>query len=696
MSIPIFGYSQSKQELLNEVNASIDNIKNVIKLSEIRIEVGTVIDNQFDPKDETNFESSNFGSSSEKTLQTYFDNLEINTILIYPFNYIKLELDDTRLSEILGKDHFYYYHNPEELPVITPQKVIYLDSTYENVAESFIGMKQIMSKFSYKVDEYGYSYLDEDTAKLSYIEKYVYENKSGFYESFVVPSSKPISQIEFDFALPLHNQTTYTLSNFNKKCKTPYGEIIIDTIVGNELYCTMPSKLYENVMLHAIYKDKRVLNELSSSYFTKKSDKQKNYYYKLLSVTEKAKAMILSFEIKNENELENYINNNTSTEFNEISDESEPQLLDVKYKFSGPIHKVNFIVSDSTIKTTNYHCTYKLEYRACEKNYLVAADLMNSKTGIIDKNGNWVVPPTFDRHFRPLNEYFYWDQIDDYEATYWFDHKTEKLHKVDYRIDDSEIYNEKYVKIEKEYSGLDGLADVTTGKIVLPTEYTFIQLKENKYWLCGQNNLEGVYDANFKQILPIEFTDIEIHKDFFYVRTPNNEKSVYNAEGKLITLYRLDHIYDYFEDGLLLVYLNDIPIGNNKTDNSNSRYCFIDTNGNIKIDLEQLHIESAESFSDGLSAVRNTDGDYGYIDTIGKVVIPYMFETAHSFYPTSKFAYVELKDGTDALIDKRGNVVKIFNGNIISWHANKGDRNSRLVTYSGFVYNEYGEAVKEK
>ncbi|MDD1428759.1 WG repeat-containing protein [Dolichospermum sp. ST_sed9] len=58
-------------------------------------------------------------------------------------------------------------------------------------------------------------------------------------------------------------------------------------------------------------------------------------------------------------------------------------------------------------------------------------------------------------------------------------------------------------------------------------------------------------------------------------------------------------------------------------------------------------------FSEGLAAV-NKVGKWGYINTSGKVVIPYQFDDVDSFQ--EGLANVKI-NGKEHLIDKTGNIV---------------------------------------
>jgi len=57
---------------------------------------------------------------------------------------------------------------------------------------------------------------------------------------------------------------------------------------------------------------------------------------------------------------------------------------------------------------------------------------------------------------------------------------------------------------------------------------------------------------------------------------------------------------------------------------------YIDTEGNVVIEFNSSWAWAGK-FSEGLARVRNTEGKYGFINTSGEVVIPFMYKNAGSF-----------------------------------------------------------------
>ena len=87
-------------------------------------------------------------------------------------------------------------------------------------------------------------------------------------------------------------------------------------------------------------------------------------------------------------------------------------------------------------------------------------------------------------------------------------------------------------------------------------------------------------------------------------------------------------------------------------------YHLLDGEGNILTD-EPVWLMEMESwsFDEGLQAVRNSDGKWGYIDLQGDVVIPCMYNAAYAF--DGALAEVRLGDQV-GYIDQAGNAVYMW------------------------------------
>ena len=105
----------------------------------------------------------------------------------------------------------------------------------------------------------------------------------------------------------------------------------------------------------------------------------------------------------------------------------------------------------------------------------------------------------------------------------------------------------------------------------------------------------------------------------------------------------------YLSTGQYDIGLNSFSEGLVALQNKNHKYGFVNTSGKTVI---PFNYDSAESFSEGLAVV--SKGKYGFIDKIGKAVIPLNYDYANSF---SEGLAIVQKNGKWGAINKQGKVV---------------------------------------
>jgi hypothetical protein len=101
-----------------------------------------------------------------------------------------------------------------------------------------------------------------------------------------------------------------------------------------------------------------------------------------------------------------------------------------------------------------------------------------------------------------------------------------------------------------------------------------------------------------------------------------------------------------FSEGLAQVNLNnEIP-------------AYINSKGKVVINLKNLHVTSAYSFSDGMAVVSRSDEDHksGYINKNGRLTIPFLYVEAHGFSEGLASVKKDI-DGRWGYINKRGECV---------------------------------------
>ncbi len=155
------------------------------------------------------------------------------------------------------------------------------------------------------------------------------------------------------------------------------------------------------------------------------------------------------------------------------------------------------------------------------------------------------------------------------------------------------------------------------------------------------------YASDFSEGLAVVSIKDEANSDQGYTA----HKSVYINEAGQIVI-SLERGAGDFSEGLATIAFaipGYLPRGFHDTGGVN--FGFIDKTGKIVMEPQ---FRDAKDFSEGLTAVMNSDRKWGFIDKTGKVVIPFQFEDAYSF---SEGLACVLTRGLFGFIDKSGNVV---------------------------------------
>jgi len=674
--------AQSKKDLIEKIDDDINGLKTIIKISETRIMITAATTEKFSPDQQSNFESDNTKKVSDSVLNKFFTNRSVNNSLLYPYNIIALDKDEYDLLELMGEKSTYFMDNADMEPVYAPQRFVFLDGTETN--KGFLTRDSIAKKHTKIEKDKGEDYEFVDEKGMNELEKYIWK-ASSFDYNIAVLSPKPIKSIQFKISLPLASKTLYKVSVASPEVKTPYGIIRLDTIVGNQVHCSLPDVENDrDIKIQAYYKDGRVLSQKGSSSNTEITPAKRKLYEDYIKILDKAKEQVNADAIKTEKDLEKWLKSNAPAA---LADAEKGNRKKVIYTFAGPVSSVGFSVSDSLPQMRTFNATYNLDYEEGDGGYFLAMDFAKEKAGFINKEGKWVIQPQFNKHFRKLNQYFYWDQYDNVDNTYWINYKSQKVEKVSYKIDESEIYDGKYVKIEPRVNGDNGVVNAITGQIVLPMEYDNVKFKNSKYWWVLKNGMEGVLDRNFKIILPLKYDDIDIDGDYFKVKE-NNQVNIFDASGKNLTQNKFKTIKGTYHDGLLL-----IEKAEKKDESTVTKYYYVDKQHNIKIRATDKGYEDPEPFSEGLALVENASGDKGFINTAGNLAIPFKFKYANSFYPTSKLALVQLQNESYVLINKKGVVVKNLSGDYYSQDYDEDTNSWKIKVNGGVVYNEFGKEL---
>lgn len=523
--ISSFSFAQDSQALIEYIKEQKSSIEQFIKLSKLKIEITPGKQEPFDPKNKSNFETNkNTDALTTEKLRTFlYDKTKVTLSLTPPYNIARVSFYDYELSELIGQGHFYFNSHQDELPKYTPLKVTYLDGTSRKT-DNFISKETILEQIRAKGD-------DLKTEHLSSLEKLAFKDNTND-EIFFFQSPKPIESIRLRVDIKMAKSNTYRLSNNQKVVTSPYGNFKLDTIVGHKIYFSAPASIKDNCNFEALYKDGKALRYQSSNYSSGLNPEKIQSFEKLMDYYDKAELEVKKGRINNKEMLNQQLVKAMEAD-PELGAIKSDQVGKYSMTFSGPISELLIKVTDTTTQLQTFEYDYKMNYYESNRDYPTAQDFETEKVGIINQQGEWVIQPTFDQYFRNLNKYFYWRQIDREEVTYRFIPSEKRLEKVDYNLDESEIFADKYVIIDPKTNGPEGVADGSTGKIVVHMKHSFVNFIEGDFWLCrletGNNydyGNEGVYKLNGSLLIPFDFKNVEYKSGFFYTKNYSEKMRV--------------------------------------------------------------------------------------------------------------------------------------------------------------------------
>ena len=396
------------------------------------------------------------------------------------------------------------------------------------------------------------------------------------------------------------------------------------------------------------------------------------------------------------NKIDNKVYSNSSklaTDF-ELQTKSLPayetgKTVITDYQIKGMAKTINFYIGTGSISTTD-KVTLQNSLAAKGTGPLyIAYDTTQQQYGFTDAKGSWKIPP-FAPHIKKEVDNFYSVRNNENSSSiYQIDMQHEKAKKYPFTSIDT-IGTNLYI-VKREINGPTGVIH-NDGSFVLPIEYGLIDLNKNVFFVSNSTitygvNLYGAFDINGKIILPLAPHLIDFENNFFYINISDNtfnngtRKTVYNIKGMPVLSDQYSAEDNYFrKDSLLLV-----------TD-SKQKYFYVNTLGKKAFPIIQY--TDLKSFSNGLAAVKGSNGLYGYINISGALVIPCMYRNAYPF--TTKYAFVVMptnKGGKNYFIKKDGTILKEIGEHITDFTYGYNELFRYILNW--VEYDEEGNPVKK-
>ncbi|SEM33586.1 WG containing repeat-containing protein [Pseudomonas sp. ok272] len=411
-----------------------------------------------------------------------------------------------------------------------------------------------------------------------------------------------------------------------------------------------------------------------------------------------------------------YIDNAPSKEA--IAKEHPPETL-ASYQFSGNPTSVIVYLKPSSRQRTHTFSITKTQH-SYANGLTVAVDEHLDLYGLIDEQGQWLIKPAYPRLHQVADDYYDISDAKGDSRIYLLDRAVQTFTLQPFHIMNAELHQNRFLVINKDPSDnlVKGLVDIKTHEIILPLKYYNIEVNDPFITTLNYSKRKGsdvphreVYRLSDRQlILSGEFYEMETDNGIVIVnsriRSAKALKSretqamdgdgnylysnydIYNLDGKRLNLEPYSEIYDTFgKDGLLLV--TDIK----------DRNFYIQRDGQTA-PLDLSSYEQLKPFSNGLAAVKGSDDLFGYIDTQGKRVIPFMYDDAGTFSGGTALA---AEAGVYRLIAPDNQSVAAFAGDLRSSTTAKDGETARytFVTANGedddvyTVYDQTGAVIPD-
>ena len=263
-------------------------------------------------------------------------------------------------------------------------------------------------------------------------------------------------------------------------------------------------------------------------------------------------------------------------------------------------------------------CKYDYVYSFSEG---LAAVVLDDKYGYIDKTGKEVVPlkysyaDSFSEGLATVgDENYKWGYID----------KTGKeIVPLKYSYADSFSEGLAAVKLNNKWGYID-----KTGKEVVPCKYESAENFSEGLAAVGDENYKwGYIDKTGKEVVPCKYKSAEnFSEGLAAVRVGDYDTGKWgyiDKTGKEVVPCKYESA-ENFSEGLAAVVMSV----KNEYNFSTYKYGYIDKTGKEVVPCKYDHVYSC--FSEGLAAV-GLDGKYGYIDKTGKEIVPLKYSGADSF-----------------------------------------------------------------
>lgn len=227
--------------------------------------------------------------------------------------------------------------------------------------------------------------------------------------------------------------------------------------------------------------------------------------------------------------------------------------------------------------------------------------------------------------------------------------------------------------------GMAGLVN-TSGKLVLPVEYSSISELEGSGWLITKDDLTGLTDYKGKIIVPCSFQTISRVHDGLVYGSKNGRYGVQKLNGTVVCPFEYDYLSDNPDQGVLFARQGDywgilsmahpekteflytnysVPMWNKNhlaPLKKNGKVGLVNTKNEVVFDFILDDSYEEMNFQYGVALV-SQNGLYGLMSESGKLLFPCEFDELNLY---SSFPKIARKKGKYGVIDASGKTLVPF------------------------------------
>ena len=620
-------------------------------------------------------------NASRAKIDKLLSDMYIRQYIVYPKSSMLIHLDSYKMEDVFGAER-----SSKDFPRISLHNINYIDKKKKKV------------NLKAKWESYNDLYVDVNT-------------------------SKPIESIgsNISYTLPLIKE--YYISK-----KSPIvlkdGIIKLENIADGQVQLSMSSDTLKEhiIVVDAIHKSGKSLRKSGESMYSHPSKKNLAYMKKTNILLKE-----LIDRIDNKSIFDSLFGKKNIESIKALkealknipkpTEEEQKQKSFWTYSFSGDIAKVKVVIGEGRTETYNKELVIK-KHPSMHKNslgYYEAKNTQTRKKGLVGKDGKWLIQPKY-HNLSYLNDYYYYGEKykDEPRQLYRLNTKKNTLEHVKYLLYREKLIDGNLQMTEKIRNDQRGVVNAKTGQIIVPMKYYNVvfdkglfvaHFTQNKKYYIEIFNKKGkrlhLKSSKYNRVKVFDVDCMIATRDG---KNQYNDKiDILNKSGKVFSKGKWNAYHGTFGKNRLLLVENWRRISKKEKNTCDwsgyeeESYCqdkvaFVNPKGKRILNVSKYM--AVKEFSNGLAAVRDKKTErWGYINTKGKLVIPYEYKDANYFQ--EKYAYVRKGDNA-FLIDKMNNIHVRLPDTSMGMTISSDSNTAEYHLYNGETYDANGTLIQKK